>query len=227
MRRFPESERKKFKAFKKLNSPQKIQDFVDAIRINFELNGDTCRSPLMVLTHGKAHCVEGAMLAASILWYHGAKPLLMDLRSTADDEDHVVAIFKERSGWGAISKTSHAVLRYRDPVYRSVRELAMSYFNEYFLENGKKTLRSYSVPFNLLRYGTSWLTSKENLWHIPEELDECKHFTIADARTIRSLRLADPIERKAGKLMEQKKKPQRTGHDNYAATTRSFPKRLA
>lgn len=182
---------------------------MDTLPVNFERHGETCRSPFLVLKHREAHCVEGAVLAAAILWYHGAKPLLLDLRSTAADEDHVVAIFKERNGWGAISKTSHAVLRYRDPVYHSVRELAMSYFNEYFLDNGKKTLRSFSAPFNLLRYGASWLTAKEDLWYIPAELDDHKHFKIADARTICTLRLADPIERRAGTLQEPARHPAR------------------
>jgi hypothetical protein len=93
--------------------------------------------------------MEGALLAAAILEFHGHKPLLLDLRSTNDDLDHVVALFKQFGCWGAISKTNHVVLRYREPVYKTLRELAMSYFHEYFLDNGKKTLREYSVPFDL------------------------------------------------------------------------------
>ncbi len=195
-----------FKIFKKLNSPQKIQDFINKIPINFECTGETCRSPLAVLKHNEAHCMEGALLAAAIFWYHGAKPLLMDLKTTDDDEDHVVALFKKGSYWGAISKTNHAVLRYRDPVYKTVRELAMSYFNEYFLYNGQKTLRSYSKPFNLSQYDKSWLTARRDLWNIVEVLDESPHFKIFEKGMVRRLRLADPLEIKAGKILEWKKK---------------------
>ena len=206
MKQFPGNKLKEFKAFRKLTTSPKIQDFIDKISINFEARGDTCRSPLMVLKHGKAHCMEGALLAAAILWYHGKRPLLLDLKTTGDDESHVVVLFRQGGRWGAISKTNHAVLRYRDPVYKSVRELAMSYFNEYFLDNGTKTLRSYSSPFDLLRYGSNWLTSKDNLWQIVDDIDRCRHFKILDPGAVRHLRPADPIEIKAGRLTEWKRK---------------------
>jgi hypothetical protein len=135
--------------FKKLNTPTKIQDFLAfEIRHNPASDGVECRSPREVLKFGKAHCMEGALLGAAVLEFHGQKPLLMDLRSTVEDLDHVVALFRQGQFWGAISKTNHVGLRYREPVYKSVRELAMSYFHEYFLDNGKKTLREYSVPFD-------------------------------------------------------------------------------
>src|SRR3989344_6349937 len=123
MRKFPAKDIKEFKIFKKLNSPSKIQDFLNEIPINFEKKGETCKSPLVVLKSNNAHCIEGAMLASAALWYHGEKPLLLDLKTSNDDEDHVVALFKANNRWGAISKTNHAVLRYRDPIYLSVREL--------------------------------------------------------------------------------------------------------
>ena len=135
------------RVFKKHSTPAKIQDYINSIPINYEKSGETCMSPRLVLEKRLAHCMEGAMLAAAILEYHGHKPLVMDLRTIKPhDNDHVVALFKERGKWGAISKTNHAVLRYREPVYLTVRELAMSYFHEYFLDNGLKTLREYSVP---------------------------------------------------------------------------------
>src|SRR3989344_7563100 len=116
--------------FKKLRTPQKIQDYLDALPINFEDSGETYRSPRRLLGAKEAHCLEGALFAAAVLAYHGQKPLLLDLRTTPRDEDHVVALFRQNGRWGAISKTNHAVLRYRDPVYKDVRELAMSYFHE-------------------------------------------------------------------------------------------------
>ena len=99
-----------------------------------------------------AHCAEAAVFAAAALAYHGRPPLLMDIRALPRDQDHIVTLFRERGLWGAISKTNHAVLRWRDPIYRSVRELAMSYAHEYCLPGGKKSMLSYSKPFSLARY---------------------------------------------------------------------------
>src|SRR5512132_4274323 len=128
MRKFPARHVPEFEVFKKLDTPAKIQDFLDSFPQNLEWDGETCHSPLYVLRHRKAHCMEGAMLAAAILWYHGEKPLVMDLKTTKRDVDHIVAPFKAGGRWGALSKVNTATLRYRDPVYRSIRELAMSYF---------------------------------------------------------------------------------------------------
>lgn len=208
MRPFPDSLRHEFEVFKKLDSPAKVQDFINGLGMNFEEEGDTYRSPLMVLKAGKAHCAEGAMLAAAIFWYHGRPPLLLDLKVAENkgDVDHVVALFKEGGLWGAVSKTNHGVLRYRDPVYKTVRELALSYFNEYFLDDGFKTLRSYSAPFNLPRHGSDWLTSPRKLQGIIDRLDRSRHFDIVGRDAVRRLRRADPIEIEAGKLTEWRQK---------------------
>jgi len=208
MRRFPEKFTEQYPKesgiLKKLGSPAKIQDFLDAMPINFERGGDTARSLRSALAHGEAHCIEGALIAAAALWYHGARPLLMDLQTTDADDDHVVALFKEGGRWGAISKTNHAVLRYRDPIYASVRELAMSYFHEYFLDDGRKTLRSYSAPFDLLRWNEEWLAARGDLWELCDALDGSTHFAIFPKGSPRRLRRAAPIERKAGTIVEQK-----------------------
>ena len=181
---------------RRLNSPQKIQDFLDTLPINFEENGETYMSPRRTLREKKAHCLEGALLAAAALAYHGGRPMLMDIQTAPDDEDHVVTLFKQHGRWGAISKTNHAILRYRDPVYLSVRELALSYFNEYFLESGRKTMRAYSKPFSLSSYPLhSWLTSEEDLGWIAQAIDDVPHFPIADAKNYRVLRKADSLER--------------------------------
>ena len=205
MQKFPHVAHKEFNVFKKLNSPTKIQNFLDTFGINFEEQGDTCRSPLCAMQEKKSHCVEGALVAAAAFWYHGQKPMLMDLKTTKDDFDHVVALFRQDNRWGAVSKTNHAVLRYRDPIYKTTRELALSYFNEYFLDNGKKTLRSFSSPFSLLGFDDEWLTSTQNLWGITEGLDASPHIDIAGINAMRLLRHADPIEIDAGKLIEWKK----------------------
>lgn len=202
MRKFPARAYREFNVFRKLNSPAKIQGFLDTLPINFEQQGDTCFSPRAVLQNKKAHCIEGALLAAAAFWYHGTKPLLLDLKTAQGDSDHVVALFKQNGFWGASSKTNHAVLRYRDPVYKTIRELAMSYFNEYFLDTGKKILLSFSAPFNLLGFDDEWLTSPDHLWGIAEGLDASPHHAIAPKPVLNRLRLADPIEIQAGKLLE-------------------------
>ncbi len=214
MRQFPKSVIKEFPneflIFKKLRSPAAIQDFINGFEMNFTGRKHTYASPLVVLQTGKAHCMEGAMLAAAALWYLGYPPLLLDLKTTAHDDDHVVALFKEGGRWGAISKTNHAVLRYRDPVYRDPRELAMSYFNEYFLDSGMKTMRSYSTPFDLLQChaarGDEWITSRDDLASIAEALDFSRHFSILKKDVARRLRRADQSEIKAGKIVEWGKK---------------------
>src|SRR3989344_2594968 len=136
------------KVLAKLNSPQKIQDYLDTLPINFELQGETYMSPRRVIRNRIAHCFEAALFAAAAIAYHGQKPLLMDFQTIPDDEDHVVTLFKQNGYWGAISKTNHAILRYREPIYKSPRELAMSYFNEYTMYDGRKSMRAYSAPFD-------------------------------------------------------------------------------
>ena len=172
---------KEEKILKKLNTPGKIQDFLNKLKINFELGGETCYSVSKVMRERKAHCIEASFLAAFCLKLAGKKPLVVDLKTTEDDFEHVIAVFKEDGKWGALSKTNHAVLRYREPVYNSIRELVMSYFHEYFDNKGKKNLRSYSLPVNLNRFGKEWIESDENLWEIHDALDKVNAYMLIDA----------------------------------------------
>jgi len=195
------------KILKKLDTPRKIQDFLDKLEINFEEKGDTCMSPRRVLKEKKCHCIEGAMLAALALKLQGKKPWIMDFTVTQNDWDHVVAVFKEHGKFGAISKTNHSVLRYRDPVYNSARELAMSFFHEYFTDDGKKTLRSYSMPVDLIKqFGCEWITKDEDVWEIPEYLTDCRHYNILNRKQITNLRKADKIVVDASNLTEYQKR---------------------
>ena len=142
------------------------------------------------------------MLAACALWVQGELPLLMDLRAERD-YDHVVALFRRGSCWGAISKTNPPVLRWRDPVYRSLRELAMSYLHEYANNRAQKTLRSYSRPFDLRGFAPKvWVTNGKNCWEVGEAVDEIRHYPLITKRQARMLRLRDALERKAGALLE-------------------------
>ncbi len=207
---------KKEKALlKKLDTPAKVQDFLNGIPFNFEKRGETLKSPLMVLRTKSAHCFEGALLGAYILSLHGFTPYVLHLKSIKDDYDHIITPFKIEGLWGALSKTNHAVLRYREPIYKNIRELAISYFHEYFLNDGKKTLRQYSQPLNLNtlnkptrpngRPGGNWVTSEKDLWYIDKKLDKIKHYDIIPKAHIKNLRKADKIEIKAGKVVEYKK----------------------
>lgn len=192
--------------FQKLSTPDKIQDYLDGLPINFEQHGETYFSPRRTIREGAAHCFEGALVAAAALAWHGQRPLLLDLQTTAADTDHVVALFKRGQYWGAISKTNHPVLRWRDPVYASVRELAMSYFHEYFLSpSGMKTLKAFSRPFDLLRYKPErWLIAEDDLHWLVERLDESPHVTVVGAGAVpsRVLRAASKLEIAASDLIE-------------------------
>lgn len=196
-------DKEEIKILSSLNSPKKIQDFLNRIPINFEENGDTCMSPRKVLRENKAHCIEGAILAALTLRLAGNRPLIVDLEAHKRDFDHVICVFQKEGKWGSISKTNHAVLRYREPIYNNIRELVMSFFHEYFDDNGNKNLRAYSNPVDLSRFDNlDWATSEEDIWEIPEYLTEIKHHPILTKGQIHSLRKADQLEIDAGKLTE-------------------------
>lgn len=196
---------------KPLSTPEKIQDFLDDFPSNLSRYSDSCSSPRMALRKGRAHCIEGAFLAATALWLHGKRPLLMDLKAIDPDYDHVVTLFQKDGYWGAMSKSNHPVLRYRDPIYRTLRELALSYFHEYvYVKSGEKTLRSYSRPFSLKRFGTDWITSEEHLWDIAQELDESLHYPLLTKDQEKWLRKATDVECQAGRLQEWDRSDPRT-----------------
>ncbi|MBI5644946.1 hypothetical protein HY970_02500 [Candidatus Kaiserbacteria bacterium] len=198
--------------FRTLNSPQKIQNYLDTLPINFELSGETYMSPRRVMQDKTAHCMEGALFAAAVLAYHGEKPLLLDLQTTPEDEDHVVALYIQEGRWGAISKTNHAILRHRDPVYLSVRELATSYFHEYIHVSGKRTLLAFSAPFDLRRFAPEkWVTAEADLEWMVEKLDSSKHFPIAPKKNLQLIRKASGIELRASEITEWSPRAPRTG----------------
>ncbi len=191
----------------KLTTPQLIQDYLDTVPINFEKRGDTHHSPRTVIEKNTAHCIEGALLAAAALDYHGKRPLLMDFTTKKKDEDHVVALYKINGYWGAISKTNHPILRFRDPIYKTLRELALSFAHEYFMfEDGEKTLVSYSRPLNMRRFGTKWITTSEDLFWVDAALDKNKHYPIVPEVNRHHLRPATAFERKAVAQREWEKR---------------------
>ena len=135
-------------ALRRLSTPEKVQAYLDALRYNTETGGETCRSPRRVLRDGTAHCAEGAFFAAAAFRVNGRPPLVVDLGSVRDD-DHVLAVYRDRGLWGAVATSKFAGLRFRAPVYRTIRELVMSYFDDYYNWDGERTLRAYSRPTSL------------------------------------------------------------------------------
>lgn len=189
----------------RLSTPIKIQDFLDSLPFNWEKKGDTHMSPRRVLREKKTHCIEGALFAAAALWVHGEPPVVMNLspKYGKGDSDHVVTLFKRNGLFGAISKTNHACLRFRDPVHRTLRELVLSYFHEWFMnETREKVLELYSKPFDLRHFGTDWLTAEKDLWEIADKLDALQYYEIVPKENWRYVRKADRMEIKSGSFMQ-------------------------
>jgi len=186
--------------FRHLTRPEKIQEFLDSeVGYNKEKRGATCGSPRRVLRNRLAQCIEGALFAAAALRMIGYPPLLLDLEAV-HDTDHVLAVFRSHGGWGAVAKSNFSGLRFREPVYRTLRELAMSYFEHYYNLRREKTLRTYSRPVNLRRFDRlGWMTAAEDIWYVPEYLCEVAHTPMLDHQQIRSLTRMDQRLFEAGK----------------------------
>ncbi len=185
---------------RRLKSPAGIQDFLDhKIGYNKEHEGETCRSPRRVLRDRLAQCFEGALFAAAALRVLGYPPLLLDLEAVRDD-DHVLALYRQRGCWGAVGKSNYAGLRFRDPVYRTLRELAMSYFEDYYNLAGQKTLRRFSTrPVSLARFDRiHWMTTEQDLWAITEHLTTVAHTRLLTPAMIRGLSRKDRRSFRAG-----------------------------
>jgi hypothetical protein len=182
---------------KTLSDPDRIQGFLDSIDYNPNYE---CRSPRWVIKKRSAHCFEGALFAAAALEFLGFKPLIADMKSFNDD-DHVIAVFMDHGHWGAVAKSNFTTLRYREPVYRTLRELIMSYFDFYFNLNGDKSLRSYSRPLDLTVYNKRhWSTTDEDLEYIGDKLEAMHHYPVIDERMIKNLKRASDTMLKAGML---------------------------
>ena len=194
-----------FAVLRRLRTPEKIQAFLYGLKQNFELKGETCNSVRTVLKERRAHCIEGAITAACALWIHGEPPLLLDLQAVRDF-DHVVCVFRRNGRWGAISKTNGIGLRWRDPVYKTLRELAMSYVHEYCNKRDHKTLRTYSVPYDLRRMKPAdWVTGEDGAWDLVDQLEATRHFDLMAKRHVRSLVRRDPFEREVGGALQYRR----------------------
>ena len=167
-----------------LKSPAGIQKFLDSLPYH---SADTSWSPRRSLREGTAHCLEGALLAAAALRVIGYPPLVLDLEAVRD-VDHVIAVFRERGYWGSVAKSNFAGLRFRAPIYRTLRELALSYFESYYNLRGERTLRGYSRPLNLARFDhLDWMTSEKSVWAVAEHLVTVSHTPLFPARLAKNL----------------------------------------
>jgi hypothetical protein len=185
---------------RRLDTPVKIQAYLDRIPYNTEEEGETFRSPRRVLRDDTANCIEGAVLAAAAMRVQGQPPLIMDL-TAVNDEDHVIAVFRRTGLWGAIGTSKFTGLRYREPVYRSLRELVMSYFEHYFNLEGERTLRGYGRPINLTRFDRlHWMTSEADLWPLAEHLERISHVSLFPPSITRRLSPLDARLLAAGTL---------------------------
>ena len=185
-----------------LRTPERIQDFVSGLRWNYQSDGPTALSVVGVLRQDQAHCIEGAFVAACALWLNGDPPLLIDLGAARGDVDHVMAIFRRGRSWGAISKSNSPYLRYRDPIYRSLRELAISFFPQY-VKHRRKTLRTYSVPVDLRRHDpVLWVTRDGFCHEMVDTLTAARHFDILPVGMRAGLRPIDEIEARANTLRD-------------------------
>lgn len=227
---FTPAELRKLRA---MRTPAGIQRYLDSIPYHLPISS---RSPRVVLRTGSAHCLEGATFAAAALRVLGFPPLVLDLEADRDT-DHVIAVFKMRGHWGAVAKSNFAGCRYREPIYRTLRELALSYFPIYFNLRGERTLRRYSRPVNLSRFDhLDWMTSEEPIWFIAEHLCDIPHWPLlkpglernlsrVDARTFASemvghCKKPKPTVRKRSRPRDTEPPP--SGREKGAAQQRRF-----
>lgn len=189
------SEEKEF--LNSFSTPWDIQVYLDSIEYNPNYE---CRSPRWVMKKRSAHCFEGALFAAAALHFIGYKPLIVDMKAFNDD-DHVAAVFREDGYWGAVAKSNFTSLRFREPVYRTLRELIMSYFDFFFNINGEKSLRSYSLPLDLTSFNKmNWATTDDDLEYIGDKIESLYHFPLVSEKMIKKLSIASESMIKAGLL---------------------------
>jgi hypothetical protein len=172
---------------RRLSTPERVQEYLDGLVYNLESDGHSLRSPRRVIRDRTAQCAEGAFLAAAAFRVNGRPPLIVDLVAVNDD-DHVIGVFRDGGLWGAVGVSKFAGLRFRSPVYRTTRELVMSYFDHYYNWDGERTLRAYSRPISLTQFDRiGWMTTEEPLWQIVERLEEVGHIKLIPGGAARRL----------------------------------------
>lgn len=190
------------KILRSLKTPEGIQKFIDRLPYHLE---DTAWSPRLVLRHGTVHCLEGAIFAAAALRANGYPALILDLEAV-NDTDHVIAVYQEDGAWGSIAASNYPGCRSRAPIHRSLRELALSYFNDYFNNRRERTLRTYSRPVDLKRFDRrQWMTREDDVWFIAEHLCEIPHTRLLSKKMEANLSRIDERSYKAGTFGRRQK----------------------
>jgi len=183
--------RREASRLRSLRPAWRIQKFLDGL--DYDVAASGCRSPRRVLTEGRVQCMDAALFAAAALRLQGHPPWVVDLEAVFDD-DHVLAVFRERGRWGAVARSNYSGLRFREPVYPTLRMLVLSYFESYFNLRRQKTLRRYSQPVDLSRFDSiDWMTTQEDLWEIPEYLVGVRHRRLLTSRQEKRL---SPVDRR-------------------------------
>ena len=189
---------RELRTLRALNTPTKVQRYLDELAYNHERGGATCRSPRRVLRDRTAQCAEGALFAAAAFRVNGRTPLIVDLEAVRDD-DHLLAVYRDRGHWGAVGKSKFAGLRYRAPVYRTVRELVLSYFEDYYNYAGERTLRRYSRATSLIRFDRlGWMTSEADLWPVIDHFVGLPHVQLVPPAIAKRLPRKDHRSMAAG-----------------------------
>jgi hypothetical protein len=172
-----------------LATPERIQRFLDDL--DYDVAGKHCRSPRRVLREGRVQCLDSAIFGAAALRLQGRPPLILDLEADRDD-DHVIAVYRRNGGWGAVGRSNFSGLRYREPVFRTVRDLALSYVESYFNLRREKTLRRYSRPVSLARFDRrGWMTSEDDLWYVAFHLVDVRHYRLLSPAQQKALATVD------------------------------------
>jgi hypothetical protein len=172
-----------------LSTPERIQRFLDDL--DYDVAGKHCRSPRRVLREGRVQCLDSAIFGAAALRVQGRPPLILDLEADRDD-DHVIAVYRRNGCWGAVGRSNFSGLRWREPVFRTVRDLALSYVESYFNLRREKTLRRYSRPVSLARFDSrAWMTADDDLWYVAFHLVDVRHYRLLTAAQEKALAAVD------------------------------------
>ena len=208
---------------RRLAPPWRIQKFLD--ELDYDVRGESCRSPRRVLRERKVQCMDGALFAAAALRVQGQKPLILDLEAVQDD-DHVLALYRVNGLWGAIARSNYSGLRFREPLFESVRGLVLSYVEGYFNLRRQKTLRRYSKPFDLSFFDRrGWMTTEEDLWEIPNHLVGIRHYRLLSRAQERSLSPVSRVVFGAGLIGREGDFPKRSSRQRNARPARELNER--
>lgn len=185
---------------RRLNTPERLQNFIDEIPYHYQGEDEVTYSPRLVMSKNQSDCLEGAIFAAAVFRFHGERPLVMNLEAVRDDS-HCIALFERHGCWGAIGKSKYTGLTFREPIHRTLRELALSYVEGYFNFDGEKTLRGYSKPFDLSRFdNTGWMTTEKDITEMGLKISNIPYTILLTPKQTRGLRAVVPLMLRAGEL---------------------------